>query len=61
MNEIVADGSGIETLVDESALSRSQVDVALRYRATDTVRARHALNCIGVIRLLPINFQTPSR
>ncbi len=46
VDEIVADGSDVNTLVVESALSRSQIDAALRYRAAypDEIAARIELH-----------------
>ncbi|MHB8191507.1 MAG: hypothetical protein ACYDHP_14045 [Ferrimicrobium sp.] len=46
VDEIVKDGSDVDTLVVESALSRPQVDAALRYRAAypDEIAARIELH-----------------
>ena len=46
VDEIVADGSDVDTLVTESALSRLQVDAALRYRSAypDEIAARIELH-----------------
>ena len=46
VDEIVADGSDVDTLVVESALSRPLIDAALRYRSTypDEIAARIELH-----------------